>query len=177
MRDGATAVVPSDEPLLEPYLRDALRRRHVRAGRRRRFEGSSLRAARSRRPARPHVVIARASGSSSSCRSARATTCATRWPRWPPRGRSACARAGAWTSASPRCGASAWRSAAGATVVNDCYNANPLSMRAALDDLAMQQPAGRRVAVLGDMLELGPGRGASTTGRSARTRRPRASTC
>jgi UDP-N-acetylmuramoyl-tripeptide--D-alanyl-D-alanine ligase len=41
-------------------------------------------------------------------------------------------------------------------VVNDCYNANPLSMRAALDELAMQDPAGRRVAVLGDMLELGP---------------------
>ena len=47
--------------------------------------------------------------------------------------------------------------AGGATVVNDCYNANPLSMRAALDDLSMQEPAGRRVAVLGDMLELGPG--------------------
>jgi len=45
--------------------------------------------------------------------------------------------------------------ARGATVVNDCYNANPLSMRAALDDLATQEPAGRRVAVLGDMLELG----------------------
>ena len=44
----------------------------------------------------------------------------------------------------------------GATVINDCYNANPLSMRAALDDLATQDPAGRRVAVLGDMLELGP---------------------
>jgi UDP-N-acetylmuramoyl-tripeptide--D-alanyl-D-alanine ligase len=43
----------------------------------------------------------------------------------------------------------------GAVVINDCYNANPLSMRAALDDLALQQPAGRRVAVLGDMLELG----------------------
>jgi UDP-N-acetylmuramoyl-tripeptide--D-alanyl-D-alanine ligase len=43
----------------------------------------------------------------------------------------------------------------GATVVNDCYNASPLSMRAALDDLATLQPAGRRVAVLGDMLELG----------------------
>jgi UDP-N-acetylmuramoyl-tripeptide--D-alanyl-D-alanine ligase len=43
----------------------------------------------------------------------------------------------------------------GVTVVNDCYNANPLSMRAALDELAMQDPAGRRVAVLGDMLELG----------------------
>jgi UDP-N-acetylmuramoyl-tripeptide--D-alanyl-D-alanine ligase len=44
----------------------------------------------------------------------------------------------------------------GVTVVNDCYNANPLSMRAALDDLATYQPPGRRVAVLGDMLELGP---------------------
>jgi len=41
------------------------------------------------------------------------------------------------------------------TVVNDCYNANPMSMRAALDDLAVSA-AGRRVAVLGDMLELGP---------------------
>ena len=43
----------------------------------------------------------------------------------------------------------------GVTVVNDCYNANPMSMRAALDDLA-SVASGRRVAVLGDMLELGP---------------------
>ncbi|WP_028061035.1 UDP-N-acetylmuramoyl-tripeptide--D-alanyl-D-alanine ligase [Candidatus Solirubrobacter pratensis] len=44
----------------------------------------------------------------------------------------------------------------GVLVINDCYNANPLSMRAALDDLATHEPHGRRVAVLGDMLELGP---------------------
>jgi UDP-N-acetylmuramoyl-tripeptide--D-alanyl-D-alanine ligase len=44
----------------------------------------------------------------------------------------------------------------GVLVINDCYNANPLSMRAALDDLATYEPTGRRVAVLGDMLELGP---------------------
>jgi UDP-N-acetylmuramyl pentapeptide synthase len=43
----------------------------------------------------------------------------------------------------------------GIVVVNDCYNANPMSMRAALDDLAASAN-GRRVAVLGDMLELGP---------------------
>ncbi len=43
----------------------------------------------------------------------------------------------------------------GITVIDDCYNANPMSMRAALDDLAATA-AGRRVAVLGDMLELGP---------------------
>ncbi|MDO9407562.1 UDP-N-acetylmuramoyl-tripeptide--D-alanyl-D-alanine ligase, partial [Patulibacter sp.] len=40
-------------------------------------------------------------------------------------------------------------------VVVDCYNANPMSMTAALDDLAGATD-GRRVAVLGDMLELGP---------------------
>jgi UDP-N-acetylmuramoyl-tripeptide--D-alanyl-D-alanine ligase len=43
----------------------------------------------------------------------------------------------------------------GVTVVNDCYNANPMSMRAALEHLA-SSPAERRVAVLGTMAELGP---------------------
>jgi UDP-N-acetylmuramoyl-tripeptide--D-alanyl-D-alanine ligase len=43
----------------------------------------------------------------------------------------------------------------GVVLVEDCYNANPMSMRAAIDDLAETAPA-RRVAVLGDMLELGP---------------------
>jgi len=42
----------------------------------------------------------------------------------------------------------------GVVVIDDCYNANPMSMRAALDDLAATA-SGRRVAVLGDMLELG----------------------
>jgi UDP-N-acetylmuramoyl-tripeptide--D-alanyl-D-alanine ligase len=43
----------------------------------------------------------------------------------------------------------------GVAVVNDCYNANPMSMRAALESLA-QAPAERRIAVLGWMAELGP---------------------
>jgi UDP-N-acetylmuramoyl-tripeptide--D-alanyl-D-alanine ligase len=50
----------------------------------------------------------------------------------------------------------------GIVLVNDCYNANPMSMRAAIEDLtetaagptAGHAPA-RRLAVLGDMLELG----------------------
>ena len=41
----------------------------------------------------------------------------------------------------------------GATIVNDAYNANPTSMRAALDALAAMD-AGRRVAVLGLMAEI-----------------------
>ncbi|RFU22588.1 UDP-N-acetylmuramoyl-tripeptide--D-alanyl-D-alanine ligase [Geodermatophilus marinus] len=43
----------------------------------------------------------------------------------------------------------------GVTVVNDAYNANPESMRAALAALG-GLPARRRVAVLGGMAELGP---------------------
>ena len=51
----------------------------------------------------------------------------------------------------------------GITVIDGCYNANPMSMRAALSDLAASAArvsAARRVAVLGDMLELGPQAGA-----------------
>jgi UDP-N-acetylmuramoyl-tripeptide--D-alanyl-D-alanine ligase len=47
------------------------------------------------------------------------------------------------------------RELAGRVVVfDDCYNANPMSVSAALDDLT-RHAGGRTVAVLGDMLELG----------------------
>jgi UDP-N-acetylmuramoyl-tripeptide--D-alanyl-D-alanine ligase len=52
-----------------------------------------------------------------------------------------------------------WALASGVTVIDDCYNANPMSVRAALEDLAAtgeREHHSRRVAVLGDMLELGP---------------------
>ncbi len=42
------------------------------------------------------------------------------------------------------------------TLVNDCYNANPISMHAALESLARMPAGGKRLAVLGGMAELGP---------------------
>ncbi len=44
----------------------------------------------------------------------------------------------------------------GVVLVNDCYNANPISMRAALDALAAVDVTGRRIVVAGGMAELGP---------------------
>jgi UDP-N-acetylmuramoyl-tripeptide--D-alanyl-D-alanine ligase len=66
--------------------------------------------------------------------------------------------AAALSAAGPR---SRWRMevtrrADGVTVVNDAYNANPESMRAALAALA-RLSGQRRIAVLGAMGELGPG--------------------
>jgi UDP-N-acetylmuramoyl-tripeptide--D-alanyl-D-alanine ligase len=66
--------------------------------------------------------------------------------------------AAALSAAEPR---SRWRMevgrrADGVTVVNDAYNANPESMRAALAAL-MGLSGTRRIAVLGGMAELGPG--------------------
>ena len=43
----------------------------------------------------------------------------------------------------------------GGVVVNDAYNANPTSMRAALADLAERAAGRRKVAILGEMAELG----------------------
>jgi UDP-N-acetylmuramoyl-tripeptide--D-alanyl-D-alanine ligase len=44
----------------------------------------------------------------------------------------------------------------GITVMDDAYNANPLAVTRALEVIAAEPQARRRVAVLGEMLELGP---------------------
>jgi UDP-N-acetylmuramoyl-tripeptide--D-alanyl-D-alanine ligase len=157
MGDGAVAVVPSDEPLLEPYLRPELEVVTFGPGGDVHFEGASLRGGRvpDALPER-HVVIAGSDryelelpfDSLHNLRNTLAAVAAARAVGVHPGGR-----------VDVRFSALRGERVAlarGATVINDCYNANPLSMRAALDDLATQEPAGRRVAVLGDMLELGP---------------------
>ena len=65
---------------------------------------------------------------------------ARRWRTYPSRG----------------CGASWSTCPAGAVLVNDCYNANPISMQRGARPPRVAGTGGRRIAVLGGMAELGP---------------------
>jgi len=157
MRDGAVAVVPSDEPLLEPYLRDSLEVVTFGPGGKVRFDDPAPRGGASPGPEPGGVVVVAGAdrfalelpfATRHNLRNTLAAVAAAQAVGVRPSGR-VDVRFGALRGERVAL-------ASGATVLNDCYNANPLSMRAALDELALQEPAGRRVAVLGDMLELGP---------------------
>jgi UDP-N-acetylmuramoyl-tripeptide--D-alanyl-D-alanine ligase len=63
--------------------------------------------------------------------------------------------ANALRAARPASHRMATRQTLGVTVLDDCYNASPASMHAALETLRDWQTTGRRIAVLGDMKELG----------------------
>jgi UDP-N-acetylmuramoyl-tripeptide--D-alanyl-D-alanine ligase len=146
LEPGATAVIPAGEPLLEPHLRSDLE--IVRFG-----DGGDIRLM----SAGPDGVVIDAAGAVVELEPgfrARhlledllAAVGAARALGVTPGGRLRVA----FTAG--RGGRIAL--AGGVTVVDDCYNANPMSMRAALEELQQTAP-GRRVAVLGDMLELGP---------------------
>jgi UDP-N-acetylmuramoyl-tripeptide--D-alanyl-D-alanine ligase len=142
MRDGATAVVPADEPLLAPWLRPGLGVLRFGPGGDVDFLAGRTQIA---IPDGEPLVLELPSAA---------------W-RNAPAAAAACVAAGVRPAGRVELAPAALRGervalALGATVINDCYNASPLSMRAALDDLATQDPGGRRVAVLGDMRELGP---------------------
>jgi UDP-N-acetylmuramoyl-tripeptide--D-alanyl-D-alanine ligase len=129
---GGTAVVPAGEPLLEPYLRADVTT--VTFG-----PGGDLQAL----PEGLTVTLE----SAHMRRNALAALAAARAIGVEPRG--------VVEVALSRMRGQRIALARGIVVIDDCYNANPMSMRAALDDLAETANA-RRVAVLGDMLELGP---------------------
>jgi UDP-N-acetylmuramoyl-tripeptide--D-alanyl-D-alanine ligase len=147
LSERGTAVVPADEPLLAPHLREDVRTVTFGPGgdvRLRGFEGERVEIDLDGTPvalelplAQPHMRL-----------NLLAAVAAARAVGVIPRG-----RIGAVISA----GRGERRQLPGAvTLIDDCYNANPISMRAALEDLADAGRDRRRVAVLGDMLELGP---------------------
>ncbi len=145
MRPGATAVVPAGEPLLDPFLRPHLR--VVRFG-----EGGDVELVEAGTETVVVAVAGRRAALEPGFRSPHLLSdlCAAL---------AAAAALGVAPPARLEVSFAALRGERvalpeGVIVVNDCYNANPMSMRAALDDLAATAP-GRRVAVLGDMLELG----------------------
>ena len=157
LQPGGTAVIPSDEPLLEPWLRDDLEIVTFGPAGDVHYEGASLRSGVvPDAPPTSHVVIAQGErvelelpfDSRHNLLNALAALAAARAIGVHPSGKID-VRFSSMRGERVAVGI-------GAVVINDCYNANPLSMRAALDDLASHQAEGRRVAVLGDMLELGP---------------------
>jgi UDP-N-acetylmuramoyl-tripeptide--D-alanyl-D-alanine ligase len=140
-RDGGVAVVPAGEPLLEPYLREGLEVVRFGAGGDVWLDGEVV-VARGERLDLELPFRARHQRVNALAAVAAALAVGVR-----PSGR---VDVPAGYLRGERIALPS-----GATVINDCYNASPLSVRAALDELAAESPAGRRVAVLGDMLELG----------------------
>jgi UDP-N-acetylmuramoyl-tripeptide--D-alanyl-D-alanine ligase len=61
----------------------------------------------------------------------------------------------------------------GFTLIDDAYNANPVSTAAALQTLGLRNPPRRRIAVLTDMLELGPASAAYHAGLAVEIERAR----
>jgi UDP-N-acetylmuramoyl-tripeptide--D-alanyl-D-alanine ligase len=142
MRDGGTAVVPAGEALLEPYLRPQLE--VVRFG-----DGGDvvLDADGAVVAGGERLALELPFTSRHQCVNTLAAVAAARAVGVRPTGRVEVRFSGLRGERVTL--------AVGATIINDCYNASPLSMRAALEDLAAHEPAERRIAVLGDMLELG----------------------
>ncbi len=144
--DGGVAVVPADEPLLEPYLRSSLDVRRFDPAAVRRANGAwryevggaelVLELPFTQRHLAENVLAALTAYDALGLPLERAGE-------------------GARSIALSR-----WRGEVvplpgGGLVVNDAYNANPTSMRAALRDLAERADGRRRVAILGEMAELG----------------------
>ena len=171
-RPGGTAVVPAEAGALEPHLERAPEAAPLR--RRRRRRGAPRCWPRRGRPMRS-CRDARRRAALQASRSPRPTTSTTRWRRSRRASRSA-SRSTEMADRRPRIAFSRLRGELvelpeDAILINDCYNANPISMRAALDHLASLDGGGRRVAVLGEMGELGPGgRGLPPRDRRARAR-------
>jgi UDP-N-acetylmuramoyl-tripeptide--D-alanyl-D-alanine ligase len=154
---GSVAVVPDDEPLLEPFLRADLDVR--RFGMTERADARVLRFEPDADGAEVELVVAgehvrfrsnlRAPHHRLNLAAAAAAAHALGVP---------VARLGDGAGSvelSPHRGQEVARRAGG-VVIDDAYNANPASMRAALEGLHARRGEGRLVAVLGEMAELGP---------------------
>lgn len=142
---SATAIIPADEPLLEPHHRADLATVTFGPGGDVRIDGEDESS--ELRIQTPHgEVLLRPSFSE-------------RYLRRNLLAAVACAQAiGAPVDGELKVNFSALRGEVsevlgGVTLINDCYNANPVSMRAALDNLTAA--GGRKIAVLGGMGELG----------------------
>jgi UDP-N-acetylmuramoyl-tripeptide--D-alanyl-D-alanine ligase len=144
---GATAVVPAGVPELEPHLRPDLK--VIRVGedaRLRSFHDRRLQAELDGQQVELDVPFRAPHQAENAL-----TAVAAYWALGLPLDR---AQEGAAKIELSRLRGEELPLAGGGVLINDCWNANPMSMTAALHDLAARN-GGRRIAVLGGMAELG----------------------
>ena len=149
---GGIAVVPADDPLLEPYLRAELDIRRFDRGRVERLElGDGGRARWRFGLASGSIDLGLPFGQRHLAENVLAALTAYEALGLPLER----AHEGAGSIVLSRWRGEVRELPGGGFVVNDAYNANPTSMRAALVDLAERAGTRRRVAILGEMAELG----------------------
>jgi UDP-N-acetylmuramoyl-tripeptide--D-alanyl-D-alanine ligase len=149
---GGIAVVPADEPLLDPYLRAELDVRRFDRDRVERLErGDDGRARWRFGLASGPIDLELRFDQRHLAENVLAALIAYEALGLPPER----AHEGAGSIVLSRWRGEVRALPGGGFVVNDAYNANPTSMRAALVDLAERAEGRRRVAILGEMAELG----------------------
>ena len=153
---SGTAVLNADDEYVSQFGRD-FHGKVVTYGTRATADVRAENVRRAARKARRLTWSSPAAASMRFCPWSASTTSSTRWRQWPWAGSrpEPVEAVAALATLAPADKRGQVVQLGNITVINDCYNSNPKALNAMVDALAAM-PAGRRIVVAGEMLELGP---------------------